>query len=320
MDVNIEFSADDIIENLLDDTGFLEPHMLPFFSDISYEELEIIKEIWHLVSIKRKLNLLSDLKSLMEEDTLISCDDFGIFALQDENPHVRSQAVHLLWECYDTKLISTYIRFLKQDPNPEVNASAASALGKYVLLGELDDIPDEIAEKVFETLINEFTFSKHDHVKQRILESLGYSSDEKVINFIADAIRKPDKEWQLAALCAIGRSANDVWEKEVVNKLRDTDPEIKIEAIKAAGELEITSAKNIIKEILLNASPEEDIRLQSIWALSKIGGNDIKIIFNTLLENTNSEEEANTLEMAIENLDLVNAMTAYNFNDDDNEP
>ena len=45
MDVNIEFSADDIIENLLDDTGFLEPHMLPFFSDISPEELEIIKQI-----------------------------------------------------------------------------------------------------------------------------------------------------------------------------------------------------------------------------------------------------------------------------------
>ncbi|MDO9545386.1 MAG: HEAT repeat domain-containing protein, partial [Pelolinea sp.] len=152
----------------------------------------------------------------MEADTLVSCDDFGIFALEDEDPLVKSQALHLFWESSDTKLISIFIDFAKNDSLPEVKQAAVSALGRFVLLGEFDEIPENSAKKVQDFLISEYLTSTNIQTQQRILESLGYSSSEKVTQFIKLALEKKEKEWQLSALLAISRSADEKWGKVVM--------------------------------------------------------------------------------------------------------
>jgi HEAT repeat protein len=204
---------------------------------------------------------------------------------------------------------------LQNDSNFEVNASAAAALGKFVLLGELEEIPEESANMVQDLLINEYIKTENDFTKQRILESLGYSSNEKINQFISNAIKKDDKKWQLSALFAISRSANNIWEKIVVEKLSDLDPDIQIEAIKAAGELEIESSKELIIEYLESSSPDKELHMQAIWALSKIGGNDIKELFEEMIEESDDDEKTEILEMAMDNLDLTNGMPSFGLFD-----
>ena len=232
MEINTEYSSNDVIANLLDISKPFDPRFLHFFSDISFDNLELIKTIWADVDPTRKYNLLKDLESLMEADTLVCCDDFGYFALGDDDPLVKSQAIHLFWETSDAKLISTFIEFLKNYPNDEVKQAAASVLGRFVLLGELDEIPEESANQVQDFLISEYLSTPNILTKQRILESLGYSSREKVDQFIKLALKKNEKEWQLAALLAISRSVDPKWGKVVMEKLNDIDPDIQIEAIK----------------------------------------------------------------------------------------
>ena len=315
MGTNPEYSSDDVINNLLDSKKPFNPQFLHFFSDISIDDLDKIKSIWSEITRDRKYNLLRDLESLMEANTLVSCDEIGYFALQDDDPRIRSQAIPLLWECSDIKLISIFMNFLQNDSNFEVNASAAAALGKFVLLGELEEIPEEPAKMVQDLLINEYIKTENDTTKRRILESLGYSSNEKVNQFISSALKKDDKKWHLSALFAISRSANNIWDKVVVEKLTDLDPDIQIEAIKAAGELEIESAKEQIIEFMKSSTPDEELHMQAIWALSKIGGNEIKELFEEMIEESEDDEKADILEMAMDNLDLANGIPSFGLFD-----
>lgn len=308
MEPNPEYSSEEVINSLIDYNKPFDPRFLHFFSDISKDDLKKIRSIWSKVESDRKYHLLKDLESLMEVNTLVSYDDFGLFALHDQDPRIRSQAIPLLWECSNIKLISTFMDLLQNDSSLEVNASAAAALGKFVLLGELEEIPEESATMVQDVLFSEYLKTGNDSIKQRILESLGFSSNEKVNQFIENALSKNDKGWHLSALLAISRSANNIWGKVVIEKLSDLDPDIQIEAIKAAGELKIESAKEQIIELMKISTPDEELHMQAIWALSKIGGKDIKELFETLVEESEDEEEADILEMAIDNLELTDGI------------
>jgi len=101
----------------------------------------------------------------------------------------------------------------------------------------------------------------------------------------------------------------------VVEKLTDLDPDIQIEAIKAAGELEIESAKEQIIEFMKSSTPDEELHMQAIWALSKIGGNEIKELFEEMIEESEDDEKADILEMAMDNLDLANGIPSFGLFD-----
>jgi HEAT repeat protein len=315
MGTKTEYSSDDVIANLLDNNQPFNPQFLHFFSDISFDNLKSIKTVWPNVDKTRKFNLLKDLELLMEADTLVSCDDFGLFAIEDDDPLIKSQAIHLFWESCDPKLISPFMEFLKNDSHEEVNQAAASALGRFVLLGELGEIPENLAKRVQDFLIDEYMTATNVLTQQRILESLGYSSREKVYQFIKLALEKIEKEWQLSALLAISRSADGKWGKVVMEKLKDIDPDIQTEAVKAAGELEIASAKDTIIELLSRSELYEEVHLQAIWALSKIGGSDVIELLEKMIEESEDEEEIEVIELALENLDLTNGMPSFDIFD-----
>jgi len=252
----------------------------------------------------------------MQVDTLVSCDDFGFFALDDDDPVIKSEAIGLLWECTNLNLASRFIDILQKENDPVLSAAAAAGLGKFVLLGELEEIPQKHAKRVIDTLIQKYHSTLDVTLKQSILESLGYISNAQVNGFITDAINQPEKEWVLSALFAISRSANEDWEKIVLEKLNDLDPEVQLEAIKAAGELEITEGKETIIEIMEHSLPEEEIHLQAIWSLSMIGGNDIQNLFDKMLESSDSDKEIAMIEMALENLELTNGFGELDFLDE----
>jgi len=302
-----------IEENLLDESKPFSPQFLQIFSDIIPEDMDKVKDVWPKASQQRKITLLQELESLMRVDTLINCDEFAFFALEDGDPLVKTQAINLLWENADLHLASRYIELMDQDLTSQLTAAAASGLGKFVLLGELDEIPDKPAGKILAKLLDKFITSNNQLVKQSILESVGYVNNAQVQGFIKDALDEMDKDWRLSALFAIGRSANKKWAGVVIENIDDSDPDFQLEAIKAAGELEITDAKETIIQIVQNTSPEDEIHLQSIWSLSMIGGNDVQNFFTQLINTSDSIKEIDMLELAMDNLELTNSFDEMNF-------
>jgi len=98
----------------------------------------------------------------------------------------------------------------------------------------------------------------------------------------------------------------------VLSMLAHPELKIQIEAVKASGELEIKQARKLLIKLVLETDFDEDLWVESIWALSKIGGENVQKVFEKLLEKAGSEEEEDFLKEALDNLYLTNGI-APNF-------
>ena len=215
-----EKKSNSVINKLLDTSQPFPPHYLHIFSDITPADLEAIKEVWPQVAVSRKVNLLQDLETMMEAETLLSCDDFARFALEDEDPNVRSNAISLLWECEDPRLAARFGEILSTDSSELVRTAAAAALGKFTLMGELDEISKEIYEDLIEILHKSYAKEEFDIVRQEILRTLSYNGEKRIQAMIQQAFTSGDKDWMIAALESMGRSADHHWKDHVLEMLR----------------------------------------------------------------------------------------------------
>jgi HEAT repeat protein len=304
----------DLVKMLLDNSQPFPAQYLHVFSDITEADFKEVKKIWSQITPKRKINLLQDLEHMMEADTLLSCDDFARFALDDEDANVRSRAISLLWECEDPKLAGRFAEMLSNDPSDIVRAAAASALGKFVLMGELEEISRKVFSETIDLLLKVYTSELSERVRQEILRSLSYSGQRDITIMIQEAFLSDKKDWKIAALESMGRSADNRWKDHVISTLDHSDEDYQYEAIRAAGELELKPARLSLLEMLMEDEiANSDLRFQVIWALSKIGGESVYETLQELLDNAEDDDEIDVLELALENLEFTDDNTSLDI-------
>jgi HEAT repeat protein len=305
-----------VVDSLLDDSKPFPARYLHQFSDIGPDDLKKMKNAWQKVSTRRKHTLLEDLEELSEADTLTSFDDLARSLLADPDPEVRTRAIRLLWESEDVKLVPEYLNILENDGAVEVRAAAANALGQFVYLGELDKIPAELHYKIEDDLLAATATSKEILIRRRALESLGYSGREEVIPLIEAAYREKDPDWMVSALFAMGRSCDNRWKKQVLSQLRSSNEDIRSEAIHAAGELELESARPALLD-LLEDEEDVEIRHELIWALSKIGGEGVRAKLDELFEIEEDDAEADFIQEAMDTLSFTEDIGNFSLIDVD---
>jgi HEAT repeat protein len=304
----------DVLQDLLDNTKPFPAIHLHRFSDISQRDLNELKKIWPQVKPDRRAALMEDLEDLAEADTLTYFEDLCVFTLEDEDPRVRAATIRLLWESNNLKLANKFIQMMKHDPDPVVRANAANALGVYVYRGELEEIPDTLFKKVEENLLKTLNGDDRSLVRRKALEALGFSSRQEVSQNIRRAYDSGELPWVASAVLAMGRSADDRWKKLVMHSLKSEESEVRIEAIRAVGELEIHEARQRLLEMLVD--PEnEDWPIQSIiiWSLSLIGGDNVKEALQALADKAQDDEEEEFIEGALENLNLTEGFKSFDM-------
>jgi HEAT repeat protein len=312
MNKNITFQT--VLDALLDDSKPFPPLYLYLFSDIKPGQLKLLLKTWPQVSLARQHALLEDLEELAEEDTLLCFDDLARALLKDPDPQVRVLALRLLWECEDTRLVPTFLEILTRDSDFNVRAAAATALGLFVYLGKVEEIPARIHHHVEEKLLAAARSTDQTLVRRRALEALGNSSRIEVAALIEAAYGEKDPDWKVSALFAMGRSGDERWGKQVLSNLRNRNEAIRLEAMRAAGELALPVARPILLDMLAD---EEDVETQHeiIWVLTKIGGEGVQDHLMELLEMTEDEEEAEFLEEALENLAFTEEISGFDMFD-----
>jgi HEAT repeat protein len=304
----------ELIRALLDNSRPFPPKYLHEFSDISVEDLDLIKNIWGKVDPKRRAALLTDLEPLLEADTLLCFDDFVKFSLSDPEANVRSHALGLLWESEDPLLIPILLTLLQHDPSDEVKAASARTLGKFVQLGELEEISANSLKEIEDLLLDVLQNSTDPEIQNKALEALGYSSRKEVPPLIDKAYNQKDTRRISSALYAMGRSLDHKWANQVLEMIDHHDEGVKIEAIRAAGELELVSARNTLIEIAINENEDWDVRMAAMWSLSKIGGEEARDALEDLLEKAEDEDEADIIEEALDNLSFTEDQHTFGIN------
>ena len=313
-----------VLDTLLADNREFPRRYLQEFSDIGTLELKTLLDVWPQVDLSRKLTLLEDLDALAENDTLVSFDDFASALLTDPDPQVRSRAIRLLDESEDVKLVPSFLDMLRNDPDTHVRVEAANALNLFVDLGELEEISESIYRQVEDALLTSITSEDDVRVRRTALESLGYSSRPEVATLIESSFRRDEPHWQVSALTAMGRSADERWADEVTRALVNENDNIRRAAVQAAGELALKSTRPLLLRML---GEEEDSTVLSaiIWSLSQIGGEDVRTYLENLLDLSEDEEQIAYLEEALDNLAFTEDLDrfdllAFDPDDDLSEP
>lgn len=289
-----------VITALKDEGKPFPKKYLSLFSDIDPASLRQLMEAWPAIPLTRKQELLLELDLLMDEDTIVSFDDLARTLVNDPEPSVRIGAMRLLAECEDVKLVPVYQKILADDSSPDVRAAAAQALNLFVDLGELDEIPESVLQSVEGALLAADQ-DKSALVRRAALESLGYSSRQEVPALIEAAFQREDPEWQASALIAMGRSNDERWSEPVIRMMLSEERAVRLEAVKAAGEL-MQPAARIPLLRLLEEEEEPDVFSAAIWSLSQVGGEDVRTYLENLLDKTDDDEEIEYIEDALANL------------------
>lgn len=289
-----------VIDALLDSGKPFPKKYLQFFSDIDSASLQLLLDAWPRVSLTRKRTLLADLDQLLVEDSLVSFDDLARALLTDLDAPVRAGATRLLAECGDQKLLPLYEKIIAGDPSPEVRAEAAHSLGFFVALGELEQISEAALRRAEESLL---AAARDDNVevRRRALESLGFSAREEVPALIEAALRRESRDWRVSALIAMGRSSDERWAEPVIRMLLSEDRDVRLEAARAAGELSSPAARLPLLR-MLEEETDPEIFSAIVWSLSQVGGEDVRVYLENLLDQTDDDDEIDFIEDALANL------------------
>jgi HEAT repeat protein len=315
-----KYQFEDIKKALLNQDQPFPPTALYFFSDILQEDLDRLVEVWPQVLTDRRRALLEDMENLAEADTLLYFDSMAEMCLSDEDPVARATAIRLLWQSQNEDLVPKFLNLLQQDAESIVRAAAATALGLFVYLGELDEIKQATYQNVVKQLIHTHTSTDDDLVRRRALEALGYASHPDVPRFIQQAYNTQDDEWLQSALFAMGRTFDRRWVEHILTMMGHPDNLVRYEAVRAAGELEAQGAREALFDLLEGGTDDDDLYFAAIWSLSKIGGDGVRNLIEMALEETDDPDEIDLFEEALENLDFteqVNMFGLMNFEEDD---
>jgi HEAT repeat protein len=248
---------------------------------------------------------------LGEEPQTLSFVDFCRFTVRDDDARVREFSVRVLAEYQTDDLLPLFGGLLKEAPDVDVRAASASALGYYVYLGELEEIPAKTLDRLVDNLLETNSSGENTLVRRRILESLGFSSREEIPSMIESAYYSGNADWIASALFAMGRNASPQWNSHVLEMLDNDDPEIRREAARAAGELELHESTDRLLELLEDS--DQEVRMATIWSLSQIGGDGVQEALELLSEETDDKDEAELIEDALDNLEFTEEMQLFSL-------
>ncbi len=291
-----------LLEHLTDATLPLSVAKLYALSNLDREDLARVRAIWPEVPGDRRAAVVRHLADIVETNFEVNFEPVFRMALADPEAPVRQAALDGLSEEDDPKLIAILIGLMQSDPAEDVRALAASSLGHFVYLGELEEIPAAQVAPALAALRRVIASGEPLSVRRRAVEALSFSSDDDVPGMIRAAYASPDEAMRVSAVFAMGSSADDQWIGTIITELEAQLPAMRYEAARAAGELEARPAVPALARLL--DDPDAEVQLITIWALGQIGGDRARKL---LVKLTKGDDEA-LAEAATEALEELDWM------------
>lgn len=283
--INSEFRKS--LEHLESDEQLSMPELYGL-SAPTHENIEAFVNTWPQLDAERRRHIIQDLVDLAEANFRVDFRRIFRQVLDDEDPDVRAKAIDGLWEDENHDLIERFCHLLEHDASAQVRASAAQALGKYVLQAELAELDEEPARHVRvvlrDTLRDE---SEAVDVRRRALESIAYHDHADTRELIRTAYEESSHRMRVSAVFAMGRSIDPFWSNVVLLELDNASPEMRFEAARASGELRLEEAIPYLIDMIDEGNPQ--IQEVAIWALGQIGGKRAKRLLQTIIQEDGGE-------------------------------
>jgi len=275
---------EEIITDLRDSSQPLRNSRLVDLSNLNSEELELWKQAWANIKPRRRRQIIYRLVELAEDNFELDFDSIFKNCLRDQDTEVRSKAIEGLWESEDASLISPFVNLLEQDGSENVQAAAATALGKFAMLAGLNKLRSGHTSKVCQALLGVFgDRNRTVKVRRRALEAVAPLNLPQVEKAIRGAYQSHNRQLKISAIYAMGKNCNRSWLPVLLKELSSADAEVRYEAAGACGELGEESASPYLVELI--GDPDVDVQVAALQALGKIGGGGAKECLQQCLNN-----------------------------------
>jgi HEAT repeat protein len=218
---------------------------------------------------RQKIELLKKLADgdSPEEECGRVCENL----MRDASPSVRRMAIEGLWGIADPRHIKSLMDIVSGDSDDEVRASAASVLGTYVWHGLEGEVPRRHFQRVRDFLMEAVRDERNPlPVRRSALEAVSFDPDDEVAELIEWGYKHPDRELNLSAIFAMGRSQCERWVRILGVEMQSEDRERRLEAIHSAGEGYMQGLTPTLRNLVL--SPDREIRIAAMWSLAHTGG------------------------------------------------
>jgi hypothetical protein len=280
---------------LQDNDGTVTRTIYYGLSGLDAAEIRQLHPVWSQLKPAYRRKLLRELIEASEANFEWDYSALGHYALEDTDSLVREAAVELLWEDQSLALMYRLNELALYDESTAVRAAALSALGRFILAGELGELDEAQAAKLQDTAVSILTNLDEDvDVRRRALEAISNSSHEIVEEAIREAYDSPDHRMQISAVFAMGRSYDEQWSELVIQQLDSEDAEMRYEAARAAGELEIENAVRGLTRLTLD--DDREIQEVAIWSLGEIASKEATRTLERLATEAKRSKDEELLE------------------------
>lgn len=254
-------------------------------SALSRDEASRLRAAWPTLAVDRRRWLVETVVEMAEDNVELDFIELLRIALGDEDAQVRRGALEGLWESEDVAIADALLGMLSTDPDETVRAAAATALGNFTYLAEMEELPEDAANRVRTGLLTLIRDSGAPlEVRRRAVEAVGFlSADEEVHEVIAAAYADPDQSMRMSAVFAMGRNCDPRWLPQVMAELESEQAAMRFEAARAAGEIQDRRVMPRLARLVLDEDLE--VKLAAVEALGQIGGQQAIDILRQLRES-----------------------------------
>ena len=272
------------------------------------DQLAKLDPVWKQVKPESRRAIMRMLAEIGETDFMLDFEVVGYFGLIDPDPKVREAAIDVLWMDESPELMRRLMDLAQNDPAIEVRASAASELGRFILLAEFEELPQEDGEAIQDVLVQLWNDREETiDVRRRALEAIANCSHAIAPEAISEAYASPDQPMRVSAVFAMGRSCDERWTEIILEEIISEDLELRYEAARAAGLLGLVEAIPTLAE--LTVEEDREVQAVAIESLGEIGGQEALRILNLLAEKAEEDDDdelAEAVDDAIGNASLMN--------------
>lgn len=288
------------------DTSVISSKVVYGLDHLEADQIAQLWPRWRALDEDVRLRVLAALTDTAELNFEYDFNPVGKMALEDESALVRVAALELLFEDESAELMNVLLTMARADEFAQARAMAASSLGRFVFLGELEELPDGQLPVLQDLLFEILADAGEDvEVRRRALEAIANSTHEAIDDAIAEAYQSDEHRMRVSAVFAMGRTADAQWAPTVLAELESDDAELQYEAARAAGELELEDALPLLTQLAYEGDVET--RDAAIWSLGEIGGKEAMRVLNVLSEEAQAsgdEDLMSALEDAIATANL----------------
>ena len=268
---NESFTFEEGLLQLADERAALSSLVLYALSAPSTEEVRLFRRQWPTLPVERRRKIITALAESAEANFELDFNALFRVTMDDEDEHVRTVSIDGLWEDEGPALVAPLVHVLRHDQAVSSRAAAASSLGRFVLLAELEELDERYAKLIHGALL-EVTGNREEplEVRRRAVESIAYWDEHCVHDIIAAAYQDSAELMRISAVFAMGRSVDPDWSEIVRGELYNSNPAMRYEAARACGELEVKAAVPELSALV--SDPDREVQFAAIGALGQIGG------------------------------------------------